>query len=83
MITGVQYWISSYLVIVLGMEEKQVYKFYVTTCLTAPLIGVASGGFTFSQIGGYKSRQSFGLSTIMTCIGALIALPIPFLKTVN
>lgn len=65
------------------MEEKQVYKFYVTTCLTAPLIGVAMGGFTFSQIGGYKSKQSFGLTAIMICVGALIAMPIPFLKTVN
>ncbi len=82
-ITGVQYWISSYLFIVLGIDEKQIYKFYVITCFTAPIFGVVIGGFTFSHLGGYKSRKSFGLCVIISAIATLIALPIPFLQTVN
>jgi len=82
-ITGVQYWISSYLYIVLGIDENQIYKFYVVTCFTAPIFGVVMGGVTFSNLGGYKSKQSFGLCVIVSLIATMIALPIPFLKTVN
>lgn len=82
-ITGVQYWISSYLNVVLGIGEDEVYKFYVITCFTAPLLGVVAGGFTFSHMGGYKSQRSFGLCVIMSVLVTLIALPIPMLKTIN
>lgn len=78
-ITGVQYWISSYLQVVLLIPESQVYKFYVFTCFTAPLLGVIIGGVTFSNLGGYKSQKSFGLCVIIGLLAALTSLPIPFL----
>lgn len=67
----------------LGIPEAQVYKFYVVTCFTAPIMGVIIGGVTFSRIGGYNSRESFGLCVVIGGMAALTAFPIPFLKSVN
>lgn len=75
---GLQYWISDYLQVVLEVPADEVYYFFAFTCLTAPFMGVILGGVGFSAIGGYNSPRSFRCLVILSIIGTLFALPIPF-----
>jgi len=78
-ITGLQYWMSQYLVVVMEIDEVEVYWFYSITTFTAPFIGVAAGGICFHYLGGYNAPKSLLLLTITGFIAMAVAIPIPFL----
>ena len=78
-ITGLQYWMSDYLQVVLLVPHEEVYTFYATTCFTAPFAGVIVGGVAFSASGGYNSQKSGQLVKFISFCCVLVALPVPFL----
>src|SRR5205823_6367390 len=44
-ITGIQFWISDYMMIVLKVDPKKVFITFAVVCITAPVFGVMSGGY--------------------------------------
>jgi len=80
-ITGIQYWMSNYLQVVLLVPADEVYYYYSITCLTAPFAGVILGGFVFSLLGGYNDSRSYLLADIIGIFCIFIASPVPFLTT--
>ena len=43
-ITGIQFWVSDYMLLVLGFPESSVFTIYGICSITATLLGVIVGG---------------------------------------
>jgi sugar phosphate permease len=46
--TGIQFWITDYLIIVLGISKSQAFTTFAVCSLTGPILGVVLGGFFFT-----------------------------------
>jgi hypothetical protein len=79
-VTGIQFWISDYMMVVLGAEPKKVFITFAVTCITGPIFGVISGGYLIQRLGGYTSKAA-----LTTCfkISILAAASGMFLPLIN
>lgn len=66
--------------LVLDIDAVEVQYFYSITCLTAPFLGVAIGGFSFHSMGGYNAPRSLLLLVVVAIICVGVAVPVPFLS---
>ena len=77
-VTGIQFWISDYMQEVMNVPSSKVYIIFSIVCITAPTLGVLSGGIFIQYLGGYTNRKAldacFKISIIAGCCG--IFLPI-------
>ena len=55
MVTGIQYWLPTYLKDVYELSEDKAAVFYTTTSITGPIAGVILGGIVTSYFGGYNT----------------------------
>lgn len=78
-VTGLQYWVSAYLMISLQIDPEEVYYFYSFTCLSAPIAGVIIGGIMFNCLGGYNSPNAYALACLLGFFACISCLPIPFI----
>lgn len=76
--TGIQYWVTDYLQLVLEVPSDEVFYFYSFTCLSAPFLGIVSGGLVFSSVGGYNSPKAFPLLIFVGILAGASAIPAPF-----
>ena len=53
-VTGIQFWSTSYLIRVLQQPTYLVNAGFVVVCATGPVLGVVSGGMLVDRMGGYK-----------------------------
>lgn len=56
-VTGIQYWVSAYMTIVLGASAEQAAIYFVVICFTGPIFGVVVGGLLTQHVGGYNSTK--------------------------
>ena len=61
MVTGIQFWVSDYMLTVIGENKAIVFPSYVIVTITAPTLGVLSGGILSHKSGGYKSSNALKL----------------------
>jgi predicted MFS family arabinose efflux permease len=75
-VTGIQFWISDYLQIVLKVDHKKVFIIFALVCITAPVLGVMGGGYYLKHIGGYQNRRALDvclkISVLAAASGALL-----------
>eukprot|EP00124_Ichthyophonus_hoferi_P000198 Ihof_evm5s7 gene=Ihof_evmTU5s7 len=84
-VTGIQLWVTAYLVNYIaphyGGFEKQdvVYAFAATSC-TGPILGVLFGGWLCDQVGGYRNsrgvRDAARLATCFSVLAVMVAIPV-------
>ena len=43
-VTGIQFWVTAYMVVVLGRTQAEVTPAFGVVSITAPILGVISGG---------------------------------------
>ena len=81
LVTGIQYWISDYMITTLKVEEAKVFVSYATITVTGPVIGIVFGGNITTYFGGYTSKPvlTTGLAVAFLC--SLVAIPMPFLNS--
>jgi len=79
-ITGLQYWMSDYFIVVLGQDETVVFITFSIMSITGPVVGVVVGGNITSCYGGYRAKKSILATLIMACFCIVSAVPIPFLN---
>jgi hypothetical protein len=77
-VTGLQFWVSDYLRIVLGVSQSMVSISFALVCITAPLFGVLFGGKLVDSYGGYTSKYAIKICFIFAVATSLTALPIPY-----
>jgi MFS family permease len=80
-VTGIQFWITDYLVRDIGSDPAAVVAGFAITSLTAPTAGVFFGGWLIDRMGGYKddSGQSAFVTLRVCCLFGLgaVAAAIP------
>ena len=77
-VTGIQFWISDYMQEVMNVPSSKVYIIFSIVCITAPTLGVLSGGIFIQYLGGYTNRKAldacFKISIIAGCCGIFLPL---------
>jgi MFS family permease len=76
--TGVQVWVTSYVVVVIGKSQAEITPAFGVTSITAPIIGVIAGGIFIDKIGGYKGEAAMALTLkicfAFACLAATFAI---------
>jgi sugar phosphate permease len=80
-ITGVQYWLTDYMINYLHFEESTVFISYAIICVTGPVLGVAVGGSIITKFGGYTTKSSIITALVFATCTLVSAIPIPFLSS--
>lgn len=57
-LTGIQYWVTNYLVTELGEDETTVYSTFGVVSVTGPVLGVVIGGNVTSYLGGFRAKKA-------------------------
>lgn len=65
-VTGIQFWMTSYLIDILGNNPIHVVIIFSAVSITAPLAGVIIGGTFADKYGGYKGKNT--LKALKLCI---------------
>jgi len=80
-ITGIQFWISYYIHMVLEIDEKTVFICFAIICITAPTLGVLSGGYIIQKLGGYNDTRAIEICLKLGYITGVISIPLPFVSS--
>ena len=75
-VTGIQFWISDYMQEVMNISASKVYVIFSAVCISAPTLGVLSGGIFIQYLGGYTNKKAldacFKMSIIAACCGVFL-----------
>lgn len=77
-VTGIQYWLPTYFIVVFKLTPEQATIFYTTTSITAPIAGVIVGGIITTALGGYNTASSQKAQMILGICCFVCVLPTPF-----
>lgn len=81
-VTGVQFWMTSYLIDILQNNPVTVVIIFSTVSITAPLAGVIIGGTFADKYGGYKGKNTLKALKLCCAFGVVafvFAFPLGFL----
>mmetsp|Transcript_2589 Transcript_2589/g.1831 ORF Transcript_2589/g.1831 Transcript_2589/m.1831 type:complete len:146 (-) Transcript_2589:113-550(-) len=81
LMNGVSFWITDYLIVVLRVDSEEVYVYFAVTCITAPILGVLSGGVIIHRSGGYTSDSAIRVCLAMGTLASACALTVPFITS--
>lgn len=79
-VTGIQYWITDYMITYLKFQESQVYVSFAIVSITGPVFGVVTGGNVTSCLGGYNSKKALQMTIVTAALCVASAAPIPFVS---
>jgi len=77
-VTGIQFWGTSFLITVLSGNEQEVRLLFMATAATAPVAGVVFGGRYNDKLGGYQgasgARRTLRNCLMFGMLGCIMAL---------
>ena len=76
-ITGMQFWVSDYMQEVIHLESSKTYIIYAIVSISAPTLGVLTGGILIQYLGGYTEGKALNACCKLTFIGFVCALMLP------
>ena len=76
-VTGFQYWITDYMLSILKLNLGKIYVIYIIVCLTAPTLGVLSGGVLITYLGGYTNKKALDACYNLAISAAICILILP------
>ena len=79
-VSGLQFWITTYMTTVLGVPMGEVFNFYIITCLSAPTFGVLLSIVLFNYIGGYSSKNAFSVCLTIGPLAVVTGIPVPLVS---
>ncbi|CAG9312784.1 unnamed protein product [Blepharisma stoltei] len=85
-VTGIQYWITLYLIQVLNSNPAEVVLLFSIICTTGPMSGVMFGGWLSDHMGGYKGENlitAVELCVIFSLFASVFSISIGFVGTLN
>lgn len=77
-LTGIQYWVTDYLINFIGEAETTVLTTFSIVSVTGPVLGVVIGGNVTSCLGGFRSRSALLMTILVAILCFVSAFPIPF-----
>lgn len=82
-VTGLQYWISAYMMTVLGASADLAALYFVILCFTGPIVGVIAGGLMTQYLGGYNSTKGQLIQCLAGCLAVVCGMPVPFCDNIH
>ena len=85
-VTGIQFWLTIYLIEILGNDPVHVVIIFSLVSVTAPLGGVLIGGTFADRYGGYKGKnvlKALKLCCAFGVVAFVFAFPIGFLYSLT
>ena len=85
-VTGIQFWMTSYLIDILGNDPIIVLLTFSVCSKSAPLLGGLVGGTFADRYGGYKGKASLKALKLCSAFGVIsfvFAFPIGFLYSMT
>ena len=79
-VTGIQFWISDYMQEVIHFNSLETYIIYSLVCISAPTLGVLTGGFLIQYLGGYTTGKAIDACSKLTLIGFICACILPIFE---
>ena len=76
-ITGMQFWVSDYMQEVMHLTSSKTYIIYAIVSISAPTLGVLTGGILIQYLGGYTEGKALNACCKLTFIGFVCALILP------
>ena len=85
-VTGIQFWMTNYLIDILGNDPILVIVIFSIVSITAPLGGVIVGGTFADAYGGYRGKNTLKALKLCSAFGVIafvFAFPIGFLYSIT
>ena len=79
-VTGIQFWISDYMQEVIHFNSSETYIIYALVCISAPTLGVLTGGIIIQYLGGYTTGKALDACCKLTFIGFICSLILPIFE---
>jgi hypothetical protein len=76
-ITGMQFWVSDYMQEVIHLESSETYIIYAIVSISAPTLGVLTGGFLIQYLGGYTDEKALNACCKLTLFAFICASMLP------
>ena len=76
-ITGMQFWVSDYMQEVIHLKSSMTYIIYAIVSISAPTLGVLTGGFLIQYLGGYTDEKALNACCKLTFVGFICASILP------
>ena len=77
-LTGIQFWVTDYLITTLDMDEGSVHIAFGLISITGPIFGVIIGGNVTSYLGGFREKWALITTLLMSVLCLLTSAPAPF-----
>lgn len=84
-VTGIQFWISDYMQEVIHLKSSETYIIYSIVCISAPTLGVLTGGIVIQYLGGYTTGKALDacckltfIAFVCSCLLPIFNIPIIF-----
>lgn len=61
-LTGIQYWVTDYLIDELDADRGKVYVTFSIVSITGPVLGVVIGGNVTSRVGGFRAKKALRMT---------------------
>ena len=82
-ITGIQYWVTDYLIYTLKIDETKVFISFSAISITGPVLGVVVGGNITTCLGGYNAEKALKLTCLTSCFCLMFSAPTPWFSNFN
>lgn len=85
-VTGIQFWVTDYLVTVRNGDKATILAGFALTSATGPAFGVIFGGWFVDKLGGYRGKD--GIATTAKCcttfgfLAVALAIPAGFVTSI-
>ena len=79
-VTGIQFWISDYMQEVIHFDSSKTYIIYALVCISAPTLGVLTGGILIQYLGGYTTGKALDACCKLTFVGFIFAGLLPIFE---
>ena len=73
-ITGIQFWITDYFIVVLGIDQFSAYQLYLLLGGLGPILGIICCAIFFDHIGGYTDEKAVSLVGVFGLAGMIFGL---------
>jgi MFS family permease len=82
-LSGIQYWISDYIVVILRLSEADAHIYFASVSITAPILGAIVSGFVGSKIGGHESPYTIPICISASVVCNLCAVMVPMFDSIK
>eukprot|EP00923_Selenidium_pygospionis_P039539 GHVN01068688.1.p1 GENE.GHVN01068688.1~~GHVN01068688.1.p1 ORF type:complete len:716 (-),score=86.59 GHVN01068688.1:1572-3686(-) len=77
-VTGIQFWVTEYMIVHLNYSKMTVVTWTTFTFLTSPVLGVSFGGWLIDKVGGSRGaaqmKKAIRISTLFAFLAACLSI---------